>query len=181
VNRTRLLLLGSAALALGMFFCFVIYKNSHTRSGGPKEPVIDVVLASKLAAESPGFGHTSLVPSGMRAVSVRVVKVVPVAGFVVPGTRVDVLLAHEPRARTVLENVPVIAVEREPHCTPVITLLVSPDDAQELMNAKGRIQLEPRNLVDLRGFTGLQPRGMPLIIDPPMHAPLRKATFLVNR
>ena len=117
----------------------------------------------------------------MRALSVRVDKVVPVAGFVVPGIRVDVSLADEPRATTVLENVPVIAVERKPHCTSVITLLVSPDDAQELMNAKGRIQLEPRNLVDLRGFTGVQPRGMPLIIDPAMRAPLSKSTFLVYR
>jgi Flp pilus assembly protein CpaB len=188
VNRTRLFLLGSVALALGTFVCFVIYKNSQTRSGGPKEPVIDVVLTSKLAAENPGFGHPSLIPSGMRAVSVRVVKVVPVAGFVVPGIRVEVLLADEPRATTVLENVAVIAVERnvegQSHYTPVITLLVSPDDAQRLRvagtNAKGHIQLVLRSPLYPRiGIPLIDPRGIPLI-DPPRHTPLGKAVYRQN-
>ncbi len=97
----------------------------------------------------------------MRAVSVRVNEVIGVAGFVVPGTRVDVLLTGNPtnaadqRTTTVLENVAVIAtgqkLERntagEPQLTPVITLLVSPDDAQKLTLAttEGKIQLSLRN------------------------------------
>jgi pilus assembly protein CpaB len=100
----------------------------------------------------------------MRAVSVRVNEVVSVAGFVGPGTRVDVLLTGTPngssesQTTTVLQNVAVIAsghtLERnaagEAQNTPVITLLVSPDDAERLTLAsnEGHIQLSLRNPVD---------------------------------
>jgi len=126
----------------------------------------EFVLPSKLAGENAGSGLPSLIPSGMRAVSVRVNEVVAVAGFVVPGTRVDVLLTgnpvggNEPQTTTVLENVAVIAagqkLERnaagEPQTTPVITLLVSPDDAQRLTlaSSQGHIQLALRNPVDTK-------------------------------
>jgi pilus assembly protein CpaB len=126
----------------------------------------EFVLPSKLAPENGGSGLPSLIPSGMRAVSVRVNEVVAVAGFVVPGTRVDVLLTgnmvggNEPQTTTVLENVAVIAagqkLERnaagEPQSTPVITLLVSPDDAQRLTlaSSQGHIQLALRNPVDTK-------------------------------
>ena len=79
----------------------------------------EFLLPSKLAAENAGSGLPSLIPPGMRAVSVRVNEVVAVAGFVVPGTRVDVLLTgnptggNEPQTTTVLENVAVIAAGRE--------------------------------------------------------------------
>jgi pilus assembly protein CpaB len=124
----------------------------------------EFLLPTKLAAENGGSGLPSLIPPSMRAVSVRVNEVVAVAGFVVPGTRVDVLLtgnpsgANEPQTTTVLENVAVIAagqrLERnaagEPQSTPVITLLVSPDDAQKLTlaSSQGHIQLALRNPVD---------------------------------
>src|SRR5947209_5950134 len=126
----------------------------------------EFILPSKLAAENAGSGLPSLIPPGMRAVSVRVNEVVAVAGFVVPGTRVDVLLTgnpsggNEPQTTTVLENVAVIAagqkLERnaagEPQSTPVITLLVSPDDAQRLTlaSSQGHIQLALRNPVDTK-------------------------------
>jgi pilus assembly protein CpaB len=102
----------------------------------------------------------------MRAVSVRVNEVVSVAGFVVPGTRVDVLLTGNPstgneqQTTTVLENVAVIAtgqrLERnsggDPQQTSVITFLLSPDDAQKLTLAstQGRIQCALRNPLDTR-------------------------------
>jgi len=126
----------------------------------------EFILPSKLAAENAGSGLPSLIPAGMRAVSVRVNEVVAVAGFVVPGTRVDVLLtgnpggANEQQTTTVLENVAVIAagqkLERnaagEPQSTPVITLLVSPDDAQKLTlaSSQGHIQLALRNPIDTK-------------------------------
>jgi pilus assembly protein CpaB len=102
----------------------------------------------------------------MRAVSVRVNEVVSVAGFVTPGTRVDVLLtgtpgsAGEQQTTTVLQNVAVLAsghtLERsstgEAQNTAVITLLVSPDDAQRLTlaSSEGRIQLALRNPLDTK-------------------------------
>jgi Flp pilus assembly protein CpaB len=146
MNRTRLLLIGAVAIALGAFVSFVVYRNLlRANTGADTRPGVDVVVAaedlqvgakiedrdiklvhfpiealpphcyrlmsqvvgrgvvlpiaqgdfvlpSKLAGENAGFGLPSLIPTGMRAVSVRVNEVVSVAGFVVPGTRVDVLL-----------------------------------------------------------------------------------------
>jgi pilus assembly protein CpaB len=146
----------------------VFRSKSHIIGRGVILPVSrgEFILPSKLAAENAGSGLPSLIPPGMRAVSVRVNEVVSVAGFVTPGTRVDVLLTGnpvggtEPQTTTVLENVAVIAagqrLERnsagEPQTTPVITLLVSPDDAQKLTlaSAQGHIQLALRNPVDTK-------------------------------
>src|SRR5438270_13901694 len=125
----------------------------------------EFILPSKLAAENAGSGLPALIPPGMRAVSVRVNEVVAVAGFVIPGTRVDVLLTGNPggpeqQTTTVLENVAVIAagqrLERsasgEAQQVPVITLLVSPEDAQKvtLASTEGRIQLTLRNPLDTK-------------------------------
>ena len=126
----------------------------------------EFLLPNKLAAENAGAGLPALIPPGMRAVSVRVNEVVSVAGFVSPGARVDVLLTGNPtsssetQTNTVLENVEVVAVgqklERnttgDAQSAPVITLLVSPDDAQKLTLAstQGKIQLSLRNPVDTR-------------------------------
>ena len=126
----------------------------------------EFILTNKLAGENAGSGLPSLIPPGMRAVSVRVNDTTSVSGFVLPGTRVDVLLtgspqgSGEPQTTTVLENVAVIAtgqrLERnsagDPQNTPVITLLVSPDDAQKLTLAsnQGHIQLALRNPLDTR-------------------------------
>lgn len=123
----------------------------------------EFILPSKLSGKNVS-GLPSLIPPGMRAVSVRVNEVVSVAGFVQPGTRVDVLLtgnpggANEQQTTTVLENVLVIAngsrLERNASgdTTPaaVITLLVSPEDAQRLTLAskQGQIQLALRNPLD---------------------------------
>jgi len=126
----------------------------------------EFILPSRLAGENAGAGLPALIPPGMRAVSVRVNEVVSVAGFVTPGTRVDVLLTGtpgsgtEPETTTVLQNVAVLAsghtLERtstgEAQNTAVITLLVSPDDAQKLTLAstQGRIQLALRNPLDTK-------------------------------
>ena len=125
------------------------------------------VLLSKLAPEQAGAGLPALIPNGMRAVSVKVNEVVSVAGFVVPGSHVDVLLTGNPNrdndpatvtTTTVLEDVQVLAAgqqlqknrEGQPQNVPVITLLVSPQDAQKLTlaSSEGRIQLSLRNPMD---------------------------------
>jgi pilus assembly protein CpaB len=124
----------------------------------------EFILPGKLAALNAGAGLPSLIPQGMRAVSVRVNDVVSVAGFVQPGTRVDVLATgssgNERQTTTVLENVAVIAVGKtldrssstDAQTAPVITLLVSPDDAQKLalVSQEGRIQLSLRNPLDTK-------------------------------
>ncbi len=128
----------------------------------PNEPILE----SKLAPKEAGAGLTSAIPLGMRAVSVRVNEVIGVAGFVVPGSKVDVILIGSPGGRVeeeiakmVLENVQVLAagqnVERDARGTPqtvqVVTLLVTPEQAQTLALAasEARIQLALRNPIDL--------------------------------
>lgn len=124
------------------------------------------VLESKLAPREAGAGLMSAIPEGMRAVSVAVNAVIGVAGFIGPGTRVDVILTGSPTERgrrdtskVILENIEVLAaghnVERDaqgrPQNVQVITLLVTPDDAQKLALAQqdGAIQLAMRNPMDL--------------------------------
>ena len=132
----------------------------------------EMVISAKLAGERAGSGLPSLIPSKMRAVSVRVNDVISVAGFVSPGTRVDVLLTGNPTnagnnngdvmTTTVLENVEVLAAGQQmqqgtgegktkPTTVAVITLLVSPEDAQKLTlaSSEGKIQLSLRNPLDL--------------------------------
>jgi pilus assembly protein CpaB len=129
----------------------------------------ELILESKLASKESGAGLPATIPEGMRALSVAVNEVVGVAGFVIPGTMVDVLVTgrmggrgsqggSENITRTILENVRVLAagqkieVDREgkPQTVPVITLLVSPDDAAKLAMAstQGKIQLALRNTID---------------------------------
>jgi pilus assembly protein CpaB len=128
----------------------------------------ELILESKLAPKEAGAGLSSTIPEGMRALSVSVNEVIGVAGFVIPGTMVDVLVTggiagagrggQENITRTILENVRVLAagqkieVDREgkPQTVPVITLLVSPEDAGKLAMAstEGKIQLALRNTID---------------------------------
>ena len=125
------------------------------------EPLLD----SKLAAKDGGGGFSITIPAGLRAVSVEVDEVVGVAGFVLPGTRVDVLATVMPgsdRSRTttriILQNVRALAadqkyqqdVEGEPQYVTVVTLLVTPEDAETLTLAatEGKIQLALRNTLD---------------------------------
>ena len=113
----------------------------------------EFILPTKVAGENAGSGLPALIPPGMRAVSVRVNEIVAVAGFVLPG-------ANEPQTTTVLENVAVIATGQrlehnaagDPQSAPVITLLVSPDDAQRLTlaSSQGHIQLSLRNPLDTK-------------------------------
>jgi pilus assembly protein CpaB len=126
----------------------------------------EFILTNKLAGENAGSGLPALIPPGMRAVSVRVNDTTSVSGFVQPGTRVDILLTGNPQGSseqqttTVLENVAVIAtgtrLERnaagEPQSAPVVTLLVSPDDAERLTlaSSQGHIQLALRNPLDTK-------------------------------
>jgi pilus assembly protein CpaB len=127
------------------------------------------VLESKLAPKESGAGLSATIPEGMRGLSVAVNEVVGVAGFVTPGTMVDVLVtgramgkdaAQGDITRTILENVRVLAAgqkiqqdrEGKPQTVAVITLLVAPDDATKLTMAAtdGRIQLALRNTIDTK-------------------------------
>ncbi len=122
MNRRRLLFIGIAALALGSLVSLKVYRMLQAQSGPPK-------LADPL------------IPPDMRAVSIDVTSL-GAAGFVAPGTRVDVLAtvnfsgSNEPRNVTILQNVKVIASGRRlDHgslAAQVVTLVVSPEDAEKL-------------------------------------------------
>lgn len=123
------------------------------------------MVAWKLADKEAGGGLAITIPEGMRAVSVEVDEVIGVAGFVLPGTRVDVLATVMPTndrrqitTRIILQNVPALAadqayqreIEGEPQPVTVVTLLVTPEEAEALTLAatEGRIQLALRNTLD---------------------------------
>src|SRR3954471_10234770 len=124
------------------------------------------ILANKLAAKGAGAGLPPIIPPGMRAVSVRVNDVVGVAGYVLPGTRVDVVATVNPTqqqtdvtSKVILTNVQVLAsgtkIEQDtdkgkPMEVSVVTLLVDPGESERLTLAstEGKIQLALRNPVD---------------------------------
>ena len=126
------------------------------------EPILDGKLASKEA----GAGLPPMIPPGMRAVSVRVNDVVGVAGYVLPGSRVDVVATVNPTqqqtdvtSKVILTNVLVLAsgtkIEQDtekgkPMAVSVVTLLVDPSEAERLTLAstEGKIQLALRNPID---------------------------------
>jgi pilus assembly protein CpaB len=106
-----------------------------------------------------------LIPFGMRAVSVQVDEVSDIAGFVLPHTRVDVLVAtqggegaaQKAFSKVVLQNVEVLAVAQEveqkkdePTVVKVVTLLVTPQEAERLALASrtGTLRLAMRNYND---------------------------------
>ncbi|MBP7569567.1 MAG: Flp pilus assembly protein CpaB [Acidobacteria bacterium] len=126
---------------------------------GENEPVTE----GKLAPREAGAGIAPIIPRGMRAISVKVDDVVAVAGFVGPGSRVDVLVTvpeqSGSRTRTVVSNVEVMAsgtrTEQEttggkPASNTVVTLLVTPQDAERIALASygGRVVLALRNPLD---------------------------------
>jgi pilus assembly protein CpaB len=123
------------------------------------------LLEAKVSTKDAGGGLPIIIRDGMRAVSVRVDEIIGVAGFVLPGTRVDVMLTLDkgpdrPQAitKTLLQNVQTLAAgqsvtrdkEGKPQTVTVITLLVSPDDAEllALASKEGRLQLALRNTLD---------------------------------
>jgi pilus assembly protein CpaB len=132
-------------------------------------PVIqnEPILPNKLAGKDAGGGLPPAIPPGLRAVSVRVNEVIGVAGYVLPGTRVDVVATVSPTgqgtdmtSKVVLTNVQVLAagtkIERDgsdknkPIAVSVVTLLVNPEEAERLTLAstEGKIQLALRNPLD---------------------------------
>src|SRR5207245_7692688 len=68
----------------------------------------EFILPNRLAGENAGSGLPALIPPGMRAVSVRVNDIVSVAGFVTPGTRVDVLLTGTPNGGSAQQTTTVL-------------------------------------------------------------------------
>ena len=125
----------------------------------------EALTESKLAPIEAGAGLPPLVTPGMRALSVRVNDVIGVAGFTVAGTRVDVIVTlrdgDKSTSRVIVSNVQVLtagpsydvekAKEGNSISSNVVTLLVTPDDAERITLAQtaGALMLALRNPLDV--------------------------------
>jgi pilus assembly protein CpaB len=126
--------------------------------------VNEPLSGNNIASKEMGAGLPAMIPEGMRAVTISVNAVVGVAGFVSPGTRVDVMVilrqGTDGLARVVVNNVLVLAADanrdqsaaREGNSiqSSVVTLLASPKDAERitLAGAQGQLMLTLRNPLD---------------------------------
>ncbi|MFL6446380.1 MAG: Flp pilus assembly protein CpaB [Bryobacteraceae bacterium] len=128
------------------------------------EPLVE----NRLAPRGAGGGLAATIPTGMRAVAVRVNDLVGVSGFVLPGMRVDVIISGNPpgntaantgtMSKTILQDIQVLSAgpkfqrdeEGKPVSVPVVNLLVTPEQAETLSLASNemRIQLVLRNPLD---------------------------------
>jgi len=131
----------------------------------------DIITEAKLMPQNVttnGGIMTYIVPQGHRAVTVAVNEVAGVAGFITPGSRVDIVLTT-PRpgvadkedniSKIILQNVPVLASgqgteqkEGKPVIVPTVTLDLTPEDAEKVIVGvgvkKGALQLLLRNVID---------------------------------
>ena len=132
------------------------------------------ILESRLAVAGSGGGLAATIQKGMRACAIKVDEVVGVAGFVLPGMRVDVIISGDPpgsanhgegtQVRTLLQNIAVLSAgtdiqkdaEGKPQQVRVVNVLVTPEQAQILSLAtslspggnSSHIQLVLRNPLD---------------------------------
>jgi len=152
------------------------------------------ILSAKLASKEAGAGLPPIIPTGMRAVSVRVNEVIGVAGYVLPGTRVDVVATVNPTqqqtdvtSKVVLANVQVLTsgtkIEQDgdkgkPMEVSVVTLLVDPSEAERLTLAstEGKIQLALRNPLDQTApvTSGVRPAALLAYGAAPTPVPARR-------
>jgi pilus assembly protein CpaB len=152
------------------------------------------ILASKVASKEAGSGLPPIIPDGMRAVSVRVNEVIGVAGYVLPGSRVDVIATASPTAnvtdmtsKVVLANVLTLTAgtrieqdqkDGKPVQVTVVTMAVTPEQAERLALAstEGKIQLALRNPLDqgAPATPGIKPSVLLGMVKGP--APVRTAS-----
>ena len=133
------------------------------------------ILDRDVSAVGSGAGLASKIPDGMRAIALRSDEIVGVAGFLVPGSHVDVLVTYhesnspDPVTATVLQDSEVIAaghqVEPDPEGKPatvtVVTLLLTPVDSARavLASSQGTIHFILRNGAD-QGHTTAAPMSL---------------------
>lgn len=122
----------------------------------------EILMKEKVAAFGGGSALSAVIAPKKRAVTVRVNDVIGVAGFLLPGNRVDVVSAKPYKGRdykseTLLENVKVLAVDQtaspekdQPVIVRAVTLELSPSEAEKLVEAtqEGTVQLALRNPLD---------------------------------
>ncbi len=121
----------------------------------------EILMRERFVDQGNGSTLAALIGKNMRAVTVRVDDVIGVAGFLLPGNRVDVVAARKEGRRavtdTILRNIEVLAVDQtasandnEPVIVRAVTLEVTPEQAETLVKGReeGSIQLTLRNPLD---------------------------------
>lgn len=118
------------------------------------------IMARRAVESLGGSSLASLITPGKRAMTVRVNDVIGVAGFLLPGNRVDVLGTpqkrnnEEARTETLVENLKVLAVDQQaqtnkddPVIVRAVTVEVTPEEAEQIVQAtnNGSVQLVLRN------------------------------------
>jgi pilus assembly protein CpaB len=146
------------------------------------------VFARYLAAAGSGVGLTTKIPEGMRAISVRSNEVTGVAGFLYPGSRVDVLVTYKGEnmpntsTHTILQDVEVLTagqrIEPDPQGKPetvnVVTVLLNPQDSEKLALAtqQGTIQFVLRNGADKTKVTTVPVQMSQMMSGEPIKKPV---------
>jgi pilus assembly protein CpaB len=148
----------------------------------------EILIAERFAQHEAGSTLAALVSSNMRALTVRVNDVIGVAGFLLPGNRVDVLSSRKTVDRraqtdTILRNIRVLAVDQtasteknEPVIVRAVTLEMTPEQAEILVNARteGEIQLTLRNPLELEPEP--EPEPPPVVEKPKAPVVARRPT-----
>jgi pilus assembly protein CpaB len=163
---------------------------------GAREPI----LKRNLGVPGSGIGLAGRIPAGMRATAVRSNEIVGVAGFLYPGSHVDVLVTFTPPGsnnqgpltQTVLQDVEVLTagqtIEPDPQGKPeqvnVVTLLLTPQDSQrlQLASSQGAIQFVLRSGVDQKSVD-LRPTRLDQLAaveKPPAPGPIQKGPKRVS-
>jgi len=136
----------------------------------------DILMMDRFAEHAGGSTLAALVSETMRAMTIRVDDVVGVAGFLLPGNRVDVLAtridsdSRRAVTETILKNLKVLAVdqtastqENDPVIVRAVTLEMTPSQSETMVKAKeeGTIQLTLRNPLDRQEMTEIRPPPAP--------------------
>lgn len=123
----------------------------------------EIITEKRISEHLGGSTLSAMISKESRALSVRVDDVVGVAGFILPGNKIDVLatkmdrMANKATTRTLLQNIKVLAVDQEasqekekPAIVRAVTLELTPEQAEVIVQAmqEGKIQLTLRNPLD---------------------------------
>ena len=120
----------------------------------------EVITSQRVAVHLEGSVLASLIAVNSRAMTIRVNDVVGVAGFIMPGNRVDILSTSKGKnavTKTILSNMKVLAVdqkaspdEQKPTVVRAVTIELTPKEAEKMVSAmkSGTIQLTLRNPLD---------------------------------
>jgi pilus assembly protein CpaB len=160
----------------------------------------EAILKSRAVGQAGGSSLAALIESGNRAVTVRVNDVIGVAGFLLPGNRVDVLATRDidrkrVQTRTLLQNVKVLAVDQtaapekdKPVVVRAVTLEVDPKQAELLVQAteEGTVQMALRNpdeAAPVQTAAAEEPPAKPrvIVIRQPAAAPAQQPGVTVIR